>query len=98
MLGLDLSALTPDIRSAHHVPLQVNGVVVMGVAAGGAADGKGIRAGDVIVEVNRKAVDAPDDVRRAVNEVRQRGDGTKVLLRVYSNGRTRFFAIDVKPS
>ena len=80
------------------MPLQVNGVVVMGVAAGGAADGKGIRAGDVIVEVNRKAVDAPDDVRRAVNEVRQRGDGTKVLLRVYSNGRTRFFAIDVKPS
>ena len=43
MLGLDLSALTPDIRSAHHVPLQVNGVVVMGVAAGGAEDGKGIR-------------------------------------------------------
>lgn len=98
MLGLDLASLTPDVRSAHHVPLQVNGVVVMGVATGGAADGKGIRVGDVIVEVNRKAVGAPDEVRRAVSEVRRRGEGTKVLLRIYSNGRTRFFAIDVDPN
>jgi serine protease Do len=98
MLGLDLVSLTPEVRSAHHVPLQVNGVVVAAVANGGAADGKGIRAGDVIVEVNREAVDEPDDVRRAVREARRRGDGGKVLLRIYSNGRTRFFAIDVSPS
>ncbi|WP_293328745.1 Do family serine endopeptidase [Parvibaculum sp.] len=98
MLGLDLVSLTPEVRSAHHVPLQVNGVVVAAVANGGAADGKGIRAGDVIVEVNREAVDEPDDVRRAVREARRRADGGKVLLRIYSNGRTRFFAIDVSPS
>ena len=95
VLGLSLASLTPDVRSMHHVPMRVKGVMVMDVAAGGVAADKGIRAGDVIVEANRQAVTAPGDVERAVSEVRKRNDGTKLLLRIYSNGHTRFFAIDV---
>ena len=94
-LGLSLAPLTPDMRSTNNVPLQINGVMVTGVAANGPAAGKGIRAGDVIVEVNRKAVSAPGDVERAVTEARQRGEDTKLLLRIYSDGHTRFFALDV---
>ena len=97
-LGLGLASLTPDMRSAHHVPVHVNGVLVTSVENGGPAAGKGIRAGDVIVEADRKAVAVPGDVERAVADVRQRGEGSKILLRVYSEGRTRFFAIEVGQS
>ena len=97
-LGLSLSSLTPDVRSMHRIPVRVKGVMVMEAATGSAAAGQGIRAGDVIVEANRQAVTEPEDVERAISEVRKRNDGSKLLLRVYTKGHTRFFAIDVGQS
>ena len=82
----------------HRIPVRVKGVMVMEAATGSAAAGQGIRAGDVIVEANRQAVTEPEDVERAISEVRKRNDGSKLLLRVYTKGHTRFFAIDVGQS
>jgi len=83
-LGLQLQSLTPNI--AQQLGYQGGGkVVVANVRSGSPADGAGLRRGDVIVEVNRRAVNNPKDVAVAVNE-------GKALLRV-ERGSFSFFTV-----
>lgn len=71
------------------------GVVVVGVAPSSAAEERGFRTGDVIIEVSGTKVETPADVRKAVAAVKK--DGKKaVLFRVQSQEGTRFIALPVK--
>ncbi len=67
------------------------GVVVTSVDPNGAA-GDRFQTGDVILDVNGKAVATPADVRKAVAEA-QSGGKHSVLMRVKSNQGTHFVAI-----
>jgi S1-C subfamily serine protease len=57
------------------------GVLVSSVADNSAAAKAGIRAGDVITSVNGSTVDAPADVRRAVQALRDGDEFTVVVTR-----------------
>jgi serine protease Do len=70
------------------------GVVVVDVDARGPAAERGIRTGDVILEVAGKAVSNPADVRKALSDARGGGRRT-VLLRVKSGEGSRFVALPV---
>ena len=88
-LGLELAA-------ADHVPGAAGkGVVVVGVDDGSEADAKGLRVGDVIMEVGGKKVREPQDVADGIQEAagKQRN---AVLLRVQSGERQRFVALSLK--
>src|SRR5271166_4944547 len=72
-----------------------NGVVVADVDPDGAAAQKGIRTGDVIVEVASKPVSRPSDVTAAIDAAK--ADGKKsVLLRVRSEDNMRFVALSTQ--
>src|SRR5208337_4824858 len=72
-----------------------NGVVVADVDPDGAAAQKGIRTGDVIVEVAGKPVSRPSDVTAAIDAAK--ADGKKsVLLRVSSEDNMRFVALSTQ--
>ena len=72
-----------------------NGVVVADVDPDGAAAQKGIRTGDVIVEVAGKPVSRPSDVTAAIDAAK--ADGKKsVLLRVRSEDNMRFVALSTQ--
>ena len=72
-----------------------NGVVVADVDPDGAAAQKGIRTGDVIVEVAGKPVSRPSDVTAAIDTAK--ADGKKsVLLRVSSEDNMRFVALSTQ--
>jgi serine protease Do len=67
--GLSLRALSPKMRNQLDVPLGRGGAVVMGVDAGGPAARSGVRAGDVVLEVNRTPVNTVADATTALRRV-----------------------------
>ena len=71
-----------------------HGVVVTDVSADGPAAERGIRTGDVILDVSGKAVNTPSEVRQAVADARSAGKHT-ILMRVKSGGSSHFVAIPV---
>jgi serine protease Do len=78
--GLKLSALTPELRERFSVGADVKGVLVVEVEPGSPAAERGIRPGDVIVEVQQEPVSTPAEVQERVNRVRQAGRQNVLLL------------------
>ena len=70
------------------------GVVVTDVNPNGPAATKGLRAGDVILDVAGKAVGSPADVQKALADARASGKQS-VLMRLKSGDSTRFVALPV---
>ncbi len=76
-LGITVAAITDETRGKYQIGNDQKGVVVTDVTPGPAAD-RGIKPGDVIVEVQQKAVAGPADVTARIAEVRK--DGRKSVL------------------
>ena len=85
--GVGLQNLTPDLRDELRLPSDMKGVVVSNVVPGSPADNAGISRGDVIVEVNRKAVQSADDVKRELGSVPA---GKDAMVLIWSNGGSSF--------
>jgi serine protease Do len=86
-LGLAVDNLTPDVRQQYNVPQQVHGAAIASVQPGSPADNAGLAPGDVILEVNRHAVDNADSF---VNQVHSTPAGKDILLLVWTNGGTSY--------
>lgn len=69
--GLQLHDLSPQIAQQFGIQAD-QGVVVVGVEAGSPADEAGIRQGDLIVEVNRQAVNSVDEVKKNITQSKDR--------------------------
>jgi serine protease Do len=91
-LGFDVQNLTPEIRQRLGVPEGQGGVVVMDVKQAGDAYQKGLRRGDVIVEVNRTPISSVADYNRVIGGVKA---GDQVLLVVITEGHTRYVSFTV---
>ena len=76
MLGLEVEPITPDM-----------GVIVTRVDRGSPAGEAGVRAGDVIREINRRPVRTIADFERLTKQVRE-GDRVTILLQ---RGRAAFY-------
>lgn len=90
-LGLKLSAITPELRDKYKIKGD-KGVVVTDVDDGGSAAEKGLRAGDVIIEVSQEEVKTPEEVAEKVAKV-QEDDRKSVLLLVKRGEDLRFVAL-----
>ena len=73
-LGLKLSAMSDELRKKHQIPDDAEGVVVVEVAQTGPAAEKDMRPGDVIAEVDQKAVTSP----RGSGAAREGGAGQRL--------------------
>jgi serine protease Do len=69
-----------------------HGVVVTDIDPDGAAAERGVRAGDVILDVAGKAVDNPLELRDAIAEARSAGKQA-VLMRIKSGESARYIAV-----
>jgi serine protease Do len=78
--GLKLSAITPELRERFSVGADVQGVLVVEVEPNSPAAERGVRAGDVIVEVQQEPVSTPAEVQERVNRVRQSGRQNVLML------------------
>lgn len=93
-LGVAVTAITDEMREQFKVPEDVRGVLVTGVTADSGAAEKGLRPGDVIVEVNQEEVATPGQIAAKVSEATD-NDRQSVLLLVNRNGDLRFVAVRV---
>ena len=91
-LGLSVANLTPDLRTKFGLSGDVTGAVVTSVDASGPAADKGMRAGDVIVEVTQVEVKSASDVAQQVDAAQKSGLKS-VLLLVDRQGDLRFYAL-----
>lgn len=90
-LGLDVGTMNARERSARGVD---HGVAVREVEVYGEAFNQGLRDGDVILSVNRKAVTTPSDVESIIDDV---DSGEVVLLEVLrQNGMKSLVALEVR--
>lgn len=94
-LGLGLAQLTPQLRGEYSLDDGVDGVVVTGVDENGPADEKGIKPGDVIVEVSQNEVRSPSDVEKGVQAARDK-NRQSVLLLIDRQGEMRFVALRIE--
>ncbi|MEQ9349954.1 MAG: PDZ domain-containing protein, partial [Alphaproteobacteria bacterium] len=91
-LGLSLGDLSNEARRQYGVGAEVAGVLVVDVAPGSPAADKGLRPGDVVVEVGQAEVRSVGDVNQRIEEARQSGRRA-VLLLVDRDGDLHFVAI-----
>ena len=96
-LGLKLSSITPKVAEKYSLGKTAKGVVVTKVDDTGPAAEKGIRAGDVIVEVSQEEVTSPDDIAKKVADAKKAGRKS-VLLLLEGQGGLRFVAIRISKS
>ena len=82
-LGLAVANLTPDLRQQFNIPTQVKGAAIENVRPASPADDAGLSPGDVILEVNRHAVESADNF---VSQVHSVPAGKDILLLVWSHG------------
>ena len=94
-LGLGLSVVSEQLREKFSLEEDAKGVVVVEVDGNGPAAEKGIRPGDVIVEVSQEEVTTPDQVAAKVKEATQAGRKS-VLLLLEGQGGLRFVALRIR--
>ena len=91
-LGLTLQKVSDQLREKYGLSDNVKGVVVTRVAPDSPAAEKQLQAGDVIVEVDQKAVMSPQEVMDIVAKL-QAQKKRSVLLFVERQGDPRFAAL-----
>ena len=95
-LGLDLTALSKELRTKYKIKDSVKGVVVTGVDKGSDAAEKRLSAGDVIVEVAQEAVTNAAEVNKRIDAVKKDGKKSVLLLVSNGDGELRFVALSVQ--
>jgi serine protease Do len=79
-LGLRVSSITPELRERFTLSAEAKGVVVVEVAPNSPAAERGIRAGDVVVEVQQEAVATPAELQERIDRARQAGRRNVLML------------------
>ncbi len=96
-LGLSLSTVTDEYRRQFDIGEDVSGVLVTDVGAESPAGEKGIRPGDVILEVGQEPVAKPSEVAEKVDAAKKAGRKS-VLLLLQRGNDLRFVAVRVDAS
>ena len=96
-LGMTLVRLTDEARDRLGIERDVVGVLISDVEGGSPAAEKGVRAGDVLVEVAQKPVETPADALEKIEAAREANGGSKpVILLLNSGGDLRFVGVPFK--
>jgi serine protease Do len=93
-LGLTLAPITADARDKFQLAQDQKGVLITDVGQGTPAADRGLKAGDVIVEVQQEEVASPADVQERVEKVKKAGRSS-VLMLVQSGDGLRWVPLAV---
>jgi len=92
LLGLTVAELTDELRTKMGLSDKAEGLVVTEIDETSTAYEKGLRTGDLITEAGQKKVSTPSDLEDLVEEARE-GGRKSLLLLVRRNGEPRFLAL-----
>ena len=91
--GVAVADVTDDIRNALNLSKDVKGSVIAEIDADSPAAKAGLREGDVIQEVNKQPVRNAKDLVAISKKLKP---NEKILIRVWSQGRSGFVALEPK--
>jgi serine protease Do len=93
VLGLKLSTLSAENRKTFGIADSVDGVVIMTVSPGSAAADKGLKPGDVVVEVAQEFMQSPSAISAKVASLKKEGRRNAQMMIASPNGDLRFIAV-----
>jgi len=79
-LGLKLAPISPELKDKYQLGADQKGVVITDVSPSGPAADKGLKAGDVVVEVQQTEVSSPADVQKRLDAVKKENRKSVLLL------------------
>jgi serine protease Do len=92
LLGMQLSEITPDMRSDMNLSDEVTGVLLLSVEADSLAAASGLAAGDVITDAAQNPVEGIADLVEQVENAMDAGRESLLLL-VRRDGEPRFVVL-----
>ncbi|MFN7102790.1 MAG: Do family serine endopeptidase [Pseudorhizobium sp.] len=96
LLDMTIAMLDDEQRQAYSIAESVEGVVVTAVTSGSPAAEKGMKPGDVIVEVGQDFVDTPATVSERIEALKAEGRRNAHMMIAGPDGALRFVAIPVE--
>ena len=88
--GVAVADLDPATRQQYNVPPRIRGALITDVASDSASARAGLQPGDVILEINHKAIGAADEAIKFSED----DSNKKTLLKLWSRGGTIFAVVD----
>jgi serine protease Do len=79
-LGLQVSPISKELRDKFSLSESQTGVVITNITDSGAAADRGLKVGDVIVEVQQEQVSTPADVQAKIEAARKLKRKTVLML------------------
>jgi serine protease Do len=95
-LGMEFARLDADARKRYDIKDNVKGVVVTQVSPGSAAAEKGIKEGEVIVEINQEAIAQPVEIASKTKALKEAGKKSALFLVANPAGEVRFIALTLE--
>jgi serine protease Do len=94
VLGMDVAALNDALRAKFQIKDSVKtGVAILKVDGDTPAAEQRLSAGEVILEINRQPVNAPEDLVAQTKALKADGRKSALLLVANGQGQARFVAL-----
>jgi serine protease Do len=87
--GMQIAPITQDLKDRYQIGADQKGVVITDVKDGSVAADRGLKPGDVIVEVQQADVASPDDVMKKI-EAQRAQDRKSVLMLIQGQDGVRY--------
>ena len=88
--GVTVTDITPQLRAQLRIPDRLEGALVTEVDPSTPSARDGLREGDVILSLDRRAVRNAEEAVKLSEEIK----GPKVLVRIWREGISRYLVID----
>lgn len=95
-LGMTIAILDEEQRQAFDIAESVEGVVITAVEPNSAAAEKGLKPGDVVVEVAQDFVESPTVVKERIDALKSEGRRSAHLMIADPTGALRFVAVPLE--
>ena len=96
VFGMTLAVLDDERRKSFGINESVEGVVITTIDAGSLAAGKGLKIGEVVVEVAQDFVENPGDVVARIEALKGEGRRNAHLMIADKSGNLRFVALPLE--
>jgi serine protease Do len=96
LIGVELTLLDDAQRKSFSIAEGVEGVLITRVLPGSKAEGKGLKAGDVIVEVAQEFMRTPQQVAEKLTKIKSDGRRSGYLMIADKEGNLRLVAVPLE--